>query len=125
MFQNRVLKRIFGLKREEMAGGWRRLHNEELHNLYASTDIVRIVKSRRMGWAGHVARMGEMKNAYNILVVKHEWKRPLERPRLGWEDNDRMDLRVIDWEGVDWIHLAQDRDQQWAVVNTVMNLRFP
>jgi hypothetical protein len=79
MFENRVLRRIFGHKREEVAGGWRRLHNEELHNLYASPNAIKVIKSRRMRLAGHVARVGEMRNAYTILVEKPEGKRPLER----------------------------------------------
>jgi hypothetical protein len=87
------------------------LHNEELHNLYASPDIVREIKSRRMRWTWHVARMGEMKNACKILIGKPERKRPIDRPRRRWEDNIRMDLREIGWEDVDWMHLAQDGDQ--------------
>jgi hypothetical protein len=91
--ENRVLKRIFGLEREEVAGGWKRLHNEELHNLYASPNIIRVKKkSRRIRWAGHVARMGELRNAYNILVGNTEGQRPLERSRRRWEDNIRLDL---------------------------------
>jgi hypothetical protein len=80
----------FGPKRDEVLGGWRKLHNEELHNLYFSLSIIRINKSRRMRWAGHVARIGEKRNAYRILVGKPEGKRPLERPRHRWEDNIRM-----------------------------------
>jgi hypothetical protein len=102
--ENRVLRRIFGPEREEVVGGWRRLHNEELHNLYASSNIIRVIKSRKM------RRVGEMRNAYKILVGKPEKKRPLERPKSRWEDNMRMYVREIGWEGVDWIHLAQDRD---------------
>jgi hypothetical protein len=90
--ENRVL-RIFGPKREEVAVDWRRLHSEELHNLCTSPNLIRLVKSRRMRWAGHVARMREMRNAYNILVGKSEWKRLLGRTRLRWEDSIRMDLR--------------------------------
>jgi hypothetical protein len=124
VFENRVLRRIFGPKRDDVIGGWRKLHNEKLHNLYCSPSIIRIIKSRRMRWAGHVARMGE-KNACRILVGKPEGKRPLERPRRRWEDNIRMDLREIGWRGMDWIDLAQDRDQWRAFVSTVMNLRVP
>jgi hypothetical protein len=105
-----LLRRIFGPKGDEGAGGWRRLHNEELHNLYASP-IIRVIKSRRMRWAQHVACMGEMRNAYNILFGKPEGKRPLGRPRRRRKANIRMDLRETGWEGVDWMHLAQDRDQ--------------
>jgi hypothetical protein len=125
VFENRVLRRIFGPKRDEVIGGWRKLHNEELHNLYCSPSIIRIIKTRRMGWAGHVARMGEKMNAYRILVGKPEGKRPLGRPRRRREDNIRMDLREIEWGGMDWIDLAQDRDQWRALVNTIMNLQVP
>jgi hypothetical protein len=106
-------------------GGWRKLHNEELHNLYCSPSMIRIIKSRRMRWAVHVARMGEKRNAYGILVGKPEGKRPLGRPKCRWEVNIRMDLREIGWGGMDWIDLAGDRDQWRALVNTVMNLRVP
>jgi hypothetical protein len=91
------------------------LHNEELHNLYSSPDM-RQIKSRRMRWAGHVARMGEGRNVYRVLVGKPERKRPFERPRHRWEDGIKMDLRESDWGGVEWIHLAQDRDRWWALV---------
>jgi hypothetical protein len=84
-----------------------------------------MIKSRRVRWAGRVARVGEKRNAYRILVGKPEGKRPLGRPRRRWEDNIRMDLRDIGWGGMDWIDLAQDRDQWRALVNTVMNLRVP
>jgi hypothetical protein len=93
-FENKVLRRIFGHKREEVAGGWRRLHNEELHNLYASPNIIRVIRPRKMRWAGHIAAMGGM-NAYSILLRKPEGKRPFGRPRHGWEDNIRMDLGEI------------------------------
>jgi hypothetical protein len=105
--------------------GWRKLHNEELHNLYSSPSIIRMIKSRRMRWAGHVALMGEKRNAYGILVGMPEGKRPLGRPRRRWVDNIKMDLRGIGWDGMDWIDLAQNRDQWKALVNTVMNLRVP
>jgi hypothetical protein len=123
VFENRVLRRIFGPKRDEVTGEWRKLHNEELHDLYSSPDIIRQVKSRRMRLAGHVARMGEERKVYNVLVGKPERKRPLERPRCRWEDGIRMDLREIGLGGVDWIRLAQDRDRWRVVVSTVMNLR--
>jgi hypothetical protein len=106
-------------------GDWRRLHNEALHNLYTSQNIFTVIKSIRMGWAGHVARMGEIRNVYKILVGKLERKRPLGRPRRRWEDNVRMNLREIGWEGVDCMHLRQDRDQWRCLVNTVMNLQVP
>jgi hypothetical protein len=105
-------------------GGWRKLHNEELHNLYCSPSIIRIIKSRRVRWAGHVTRMGE-KSAYRILVGKPEGKRPLGRPRHRWDNNIKMDFRKMEWVSMDWIDLAQDRDQWRAHVNTVMNLRVP
>jgi hypothetical protein len=123
MIENRVLRRIFGPKKDEVTGEWRKLHNEEFHNLYSSPDIIRQVTSRRMRWAGHVARMGEERKVYKVLVGKPEGKRPLGRPRRRWEDGISMDLRQIVLRGVDWIRLAQDRDRWRAVVSTVMNLR--
>jgi transcription termination factor 2 len=125
VFENRVLRRIFGPKRDEVTGDWRKLRNEELHNLYSSPNIIRMIKSRRMRWAGHVARMGETRNTYRILVGKPEGKRPLGRPKRRWVDNIKMDLREIGWYGMDWIDLAEDRNQWRAHVNTVMNLRVP
>jgi hypothetical protein len=118
-----VLRRIFGPRRDEVTGDWRKLHNGELHKLYSSPDIIRQVKSRRMRWAGHVARMGEGRNLYRVLVGKPEGKRPLGRQRRRWEDGIKMDLREIGWGCVEWIHLAQDRDCRRAVVNAVMNHR--
>jgi hypothetical protein len=108
-----------------VTGGWRKLHNEELHNLYSSPSIIRMNTSRRMRWAGHVARMGAKTNAYRILVRMPEGKRPLGRPRRRWVENIKMDLREIGWDGIDWIDLAQDRDQWRALVNAVMNRRVP
>jgi transcription termination factor 2 len=90
-----------------------------------SPSIIRIIKSRRIRWAGHVARMGDTRNAYRILVGKPEENRPLGRPRRRWVYNIKMDLREIGWDGMDWMDLAQDRDQWRALVNTVMNLRVP
>jgi hypothetical protein len=118
--ENRVLRRIFRLKRRELAGGWRRLHNEELHNMYASQNIVRVMKSRRMRWAG-LAYMGDIRSAHRIWVRNPEGKRPLVKPRRSWKDNIKMDLREIGLESVDWIHLAQDTDQWRALVNTIMD----
>jgi hypothetical protein len=106
VFENRVL-RIFGPKREEDVS-WRKLHNYELHSPYSSPNIVRVIKSRRMRWAGHVARMREGRGVYRVLVGRPEGKRPLGRPRGGWEDNINMYLRVIGIDGAKWIQLAQD-----------------
>jgi hypothetical protein len=126
VFENRVLWRIFGAKRDEVTSEWRKLHNEELYDLYSSPSIIRIIKSRSMRWAGHVARMGEEKrSACRLLVGKPEGKRPLGRPRCRWVDNIRMDLGEVGWGGVDWIGLAQDRNRWRAVVNSVLNLRVP
>jgi hypothetical protein len=125
VFENRVLKRIFGPKRDDVIGGWRKLHNEELHNLYSSPSIIRMTNSRRMRWTGHVARIGEKRNAYRILVAKPVEKRALGRPGRKWEENIKIDLRVIEWGGMDWINLAEDKDQWRALVNTVMNLQVP
>jgi hypothetical protein len=93
--------------------------------LYSSPNIVRVIKSRRMRWAGHVALMGERRGVYRVLVGRPEGKRPLERPRRKWEDNIKMDLGEIGIDGANWIHLAQDSVQWRACVNTVMNLRVP
>jgi hypothetical protein len=125
VFENRVLRRIFGPKRDEVMGGWRKLHNEELHGLYSSPNIIRMIKSRKTRWAGHVARMWEMRNAYIILIGNPKGKRPFGRPRRRWEDNSKMDLRETELEVVAGILLAQDRDRWRALVNTVMNLRVP
>jgi hypothetical protein len=123
VFENRVLRTIFRPKRDEVTGEWRKLHNEELHNLYPSPDIIRQVKSRRMRWVGHIARMGEERKVYKVLVGKSGGKRPLGRPRRRWEDGIRIDLGRLAWGGVDCIRLAQDRDRWWAVVSAVMNPR--
>jgi hypothetical protein len=104
---------------------WRKLHNDELHNLYPSLNIVRVIKLRRMRWAGHVVRMGEGRGVYRVLVGKPKGKRPLVRPRHRWEDNIKMGLTEIGITGVSWLQLAQDRVQWWAFVNTVMNPWFP
>jgi hypothetical protein len=111
-------------KREE-DGSWRKLHKDELHNLYSSPNIVRMIKLRRMRWEGHVARMGEGRCIYRVLVGRPESKRPVERPRRRWEDNIKMYLRKIGIDGAKWIQLAQGRVQWWGCVNTVMNLRVP
>jgi hypothetical protein len=124
VFENRVL-RIFGPKRDGVTGGWRKLHNEDLHNLYSSPSILRIIKSRRMRWARHVARMGEKSNVYRLLVGKPDGKRPLGRPRCGWMDNIKIDILEIGLNVVNWIGLAQDRYRWRALANSVMNLRVP
>ncbi|KAJ4446832.1 hypothetical protein ANN_13530 [Periplaneta americana] len=113
----------FGAKRDEVTGEWRKLHNAELHALYSSPDIIRNIKSTRVRWAGHVARMGESRNAYRVLLGRQEEKRPLGRPRRRWEDNIKMDLREVGYDGRDWINLAQDRDQWRAYVRAAVNLR--
>jgi hypothetical protein len=120
-----VLRRIFGPKRDGVTGGWRKLHNDGLHNLYSSPSIIRIIKSRRMRWAEHVARMGEERNVHRLLVGKPEGKRPLGRPRRRWMDNIKTDLLEIRVNVVDWIGLAHDRYRWRALVNSVMNLRVP
>jgi hypothetical protein len=108
-----------------VTGGWRKLHNEELHILYSSPNIIRMIKSRRMRWVGHVAQMWEKRNAYRILVGMPEGKTPLGRPRCRWVINIKMGFREIGWGGMDWIHLAQDRDKWRALMNTVTNLQVP
>jgi len=120
-----VLRRIFGPRRDEVTGEWMRLHNEELNDLYSSPNIVRVIKSRRMRWAGHVTRMGEERGVYRVLVGKPEGKRPLGRPRRRWVDNIRMDLQEVGCGYMDWIGLAQDRDSWRMLVIWVMNLRVP
>jgi len=125
LFENRVLRRIFGPKRDEVAGEWRKLREEELNDLYSSPNFVRVINTRRMRWAWHVARMGERRGVHRILVGKPEGKRPLGRPRRRWENNIKMDLQEVGCGGVDWTELAQDRDRWRALVNAVMNLRVP
>jgi hypothetical protein len=125
VFENRVLRRIFGPKRDEVTKEWRKLNNEELKDLHSSPNIVRVMKSRRMRWAEYVARMAEMRDVYRILVGNPEVKRPLERPRPRWEDKIKMDLPEVGCGSMDWIELAQDRDTWWALVTAAMNLRVP
>jgi hypothetical protein len=124
VFENRVLRKIFGPQWDGVTGEWRRLHNEELNDLYSSPNIIRGIKSRRMRWAGHVACMGEGRGAYRVLVGRPEGRRSLGRPRRRWEDNIKMDIQEVEWGGMDWIDIAQDRGSWRALVNVVMNLRF-
>ena len=126
VFENMVLRRIFGPRRDEVTGEWRRLHNEELNDLYSSPNIVRVITSRRMRWVGHVARMGEERWVYRVLVGKSEGRRPLVRPKRRWVDSIRMDLQEVGCGYMDWIGLAQDRDRWRTLVSAVMvNLRVP
>jgi hypothetical protein len=125
VFENMVLSRIFGTRRNEVMGECRRLHNEELNDLYTSPNIVRVIKSRRMKWVGHVARKGEERGMYRFLVGKPEGRRPLGRPRGRWMDNIRMDLQEVGCGYMDWIGLVQDRDRWRTLVSAVMNFRVP
>ena len=124
VFENKVLRRIFGPRRDEVTGEWRRLYNEELNDLYSSPNIVRVIKSRGMRWAGHVTRMGEERGVYRFLVGKPEGKRPLGRSRRRWVDI-RMELQEVGCGYMGWIGLAQDRDRWRTLVSAVMNFRFP
>ena len=117
------LRRIFGPKRDGATGEWRKLHNEELNSLYSSPNNVRVIKSRRMRWAGHVARMEEGRGVQKVLVGKPEGKRPLGRQRLRWEDSIKMDLQEVGGGCGDWMELVQDRDRWRALVSMVMNFR--
>ena len=123
--ENRVLRRTYGPERDEVTGEWRKLHNEELNDLYASPNIVQVIKSRRMKLEGHVARMGQGRGVHRVLVGKPEVKRPFGRPRRRWENNIKMDLQEVRGGCGDWMGLAQDRDRWRALVSTVMNIRVP
>jgi len=125
VFENRVLRRVVGSRRDEVTGEWRKLHNEKLNYLYCSPNIVRVIKSRRMRWAGHVAHMGERRDVYRVSVGKRDRTRPLGRPRRRWEDNIKMDVQEMKCGCMDWIEVARDRDRWRALVNAVMNLRVP
>ena len=122
VFENRVLWRIFGSERDEVTGEWRKLHNEELNDLYFSPSIVQVIKLRRMMWPGHVAYMGERRGVCRVLVGKPEGKRPLGRCKHRWEDNIKMDPQEVACGGMDWMKLAEDRDRWWAHMTVVMNL---
>jgi len=122
VFENRVLRRIFGPKRDEVTGEWRKIHNEQLNVLYSSPNTVQVIKSRRMRWVGHVECMVEGRGVYRVLVGKPGGKKPLGKPRRRWEDNIKMHLQEVGCGVMDWIELAQDRDRWWALVNGVMNL---
>ena len=124
VFENRVLRKVFGTKRDEVTGEWRKLHNEELNDLYSLPNIVRVVKSKRMRWAGHVAHMGDNRVVERVLVGKPEGKRPLGRPSR-WEDNIKMDLQEVGGGRGDWMELAEDGDRLRALVDTVRDFRVP
>ena len=123
VFENKVLRKIFGAKRDEITGEWRKIHNAELHALYSSPNIIRNLKSSRLRWTGHEAGMEHLRNAYRVLAGKPESKRPLGRPKHRWQNNIKMDLREGGCDPRDWIALAEDRDRWRAYVRAVMNLR--
>jgi hypothetical protein len=120
-----VLRRTFGRKRDEVTGEWRKLHNEELNDLYCSPNTISVIKSRRMRWFGHMSRMGERRGVFRVLVGETEGKRPLGRPRGRWENNIKVDLQEVGWGDTDWIDLAQDRDSWRALANAETNLPVP
>ena len=125
VFENRVLRRVLGPKRDEVTGEWRKLHNGELSDLHSLPNIVRMVKSRRMRWAGHVARMEDGRGVQRVLLGKPAGKRPLGRPRYRWEDNINMDLQEVGGGCGDCMELAQDRDSWRTLVSKVRNIRVP
>ena len=125
MSENRVLRKVFGPKRDEVTGECRKLHNEELNDLYSLPSIVRVVKSRRMRWAGHVARMGKDRGVQKLLVGKPEGKRSLGRSRRRWKDNIKMDVQEVGVGRGDWMELAQDRDRWRSLVGKVRDFRVP
>ena len=125
MIENRVLRRLFGRKRDKVTGEWRKLHNEEISDLYSLPNIVRVVKLRRMRWAVHVARMGEGRGVHRVLVGKPEGKRPSGRPIHRWDYNIKMDVEEVGGGCGDWKELARDRDRWCALVSMVRNFRVP
>ena len=125
VFENRVLRRIFGPNSDKGTVEWRKIHNEELNEMCSSLSIVQVIKLRRMRWAGHVACMGESGGVYKVLVGKPGGKRPLGRPRLRWEDNIKMDLQEVECEGMNWISVAQEWDRWQTFVNVLMNIQVP
>ena len=125
VFENRVLRRVSGPKRDEVTGEWRKLHNEKLSDLYSLPNILRVVKSRRMRWEGYVVHMGEGRGVHRVVVGKPEGKRPSGRPRRRWEENIKMYLQKVSGGCGDWMELAQDRDRWRALMNKVRNLRVP
>ena len=125
MFENRVLRRIFGPKRDKVTRKWRKLNNKELNDMYSSPDSVWVIKWRRMTWVGHVAHTGERRGIYRFLVGKLEGKRPLGRPRHRWEDIIKMDLQEVACVDMDGIEMAQDRDRWQSLVNAVVNHWVP
>ena len=124
VFENRVLRRIFGSKRVEVTREWRKLHNEKFNDLSSSPNNIRVITSRRLSWTGHVARVGERRGVYRVLVGKPEGKGPLGRPRRRWEDNIKIDLQKVGCGVMDCFELAQDRDMWRALVNAVMKLQL-
>jgi hypothetical protein len=125
VFENWVLRRIFGLKGEEATEEWRKLHNEKLDDLYCSPNVIGVIKSRTMMLLGHVVRMGERKGLWRGMVGKHEGKRLLRRSSHRREDNFKMDIQEMGWGDMDWINLAKDKDRWLALVKAVMNHRVP
>jgi hypothetical protein len=125
MFENRVLRRMYGPKKDEVTRECRQLHNEELNDLYSLPNIVWVMKLRRMRWAGHVAHMGERGGVCRVLVEKPEDTEKLGKHRCRWEDNIKMDLQEVGWRGMDWVDLAQERDRCWALVNVIVNIQVP
>ena len=125
VFENKVIRKIFGAKRDGITREWRKLHNSELYALYSSPNFIRDLKSRRLRWAGHAAHMGQSRNTYRVLVGKPEGKRPLGRPRRTWKVNIKIDLREVGCDPGDWIAVAEDMDQWRAYVRMIMNLWVP